>query len=137
MTREPDFVLGGDRYHALEEVRDPLPVEIGIDGASFGQWRILRGARVDEGAVARATRAAGRRRARHADEGQVVLHRRNPRARHVPDHLTDVIDLVLTVGLLAEHDRRALAAADFRGAQGQRHHVEREPERFDVLAAFR
>jgi len=43
----------------------------------------------------------------------------------------------LRIGLLAQHDRGTLTAADLGRAQRQRHHVERQPERFDVLTAFR
>jgi hypothetical protein len=58
-------------------------------------------------------------------------------ARCGADHLTDVVDFAVAIRALAEHDVRQLEAADVVRAHRQRHHVERDAERFDVLAEAR
>ena len=41
MAREPHLVLLGDRDHALQEVGDALPVDVGVDRTGGRQRRIL------------------------------------------------------------------------------------------------
>ena len=137
MAGEADLVLLGHRHDALEEIGDPLPVDILVDRPGRRQRRILLRLVVDERAVDGAA-APGRRLGAHdAEDGHVVLERRDARARGVADHLADVVDLAVALGALAEHDVRHLGPRDVVGAHRQRHHVERDAERLDVLAKAR
>ena len=131
VARQPYFVFARDRNHALEEVRDSLPIRVGVDAARQGERRFLLCVGVDEGAVPGA--AAPRRRTGpwDADDGQVVLDRWDAGASGVPDHLADVVDLPVARRILREQDGRILAPGDFGRAERQRHHGERDAERLD------
>src|SRR5262249_11636836 len=76
-------------------------------------------------------------RADDSKQREVVLEARNAGARGVADHLADVVDLPVALGTLAEEDVRILGPRDFVRAEGQRHHVERDAERFHALAQAR
>ena len=122
---------------ALQEIGDSLPVRVRIDAPGNRQRRILPGVGVDERAVSSAPAPKRRLRPRHADEREVVLHRRDARARGVPDHLADPIELLFAVGFLREQDGGALASRDLVRAERERHHVERDAVRFDALLESR
>ena len=134
MTGEADLVFLRHGNDALEEIRDPFPVDLVVDRPGGGQRRILLRLGVDERAVAGTAAADGGRAARNADERQVVLDRGNAGARGIADHRADVVDLLVAIGR-REQNRGRFTAGDFARAERQRHHVERQAERFDVLAA--
>ena len=137
MAREAHFVLFRDRNHPRQEVGDALPVGVRIHWPGYRQRRVLFGVGVDKSAVSCAAATLRRLRSRHADEGQVVLHRRNSGARRVANHLADAVDLTIAIRLTPEQDRGTLAARDFARAERERNHVESESKRLHPLAQAR
>ena len=134
MAGEAHLVLLGDRDDALEEVVDPIPVEVGGDGARFRERGLLAGLGVGERAVLRAPAPLRGLGPNDAQERQVVLERGDARLRRVADHPADVVDGALALRAPGEQDARVLGSGDGVGAHRQREHVEVDAERLDALA---
>src|SRR4051812_44021381 len=108
MASHADLVFLGNRYDALEEVGNPLPVRVRVYLPGNGQRRILLGALVDELAVARSSASRRGAAARDADDREVVLDLHDAGARAVANHLADVVDVAIAVGTRPQIDRRHL-----------------------------
>src|SRR6266508_2621722 len=116
MTSHLHLVFRRDGNDPIEEVRDPLPVRVGIDLPGNRQRRILLRALEDELAVARGSASLRGTAARNADEGEVVFHLEDAGLRAIPDHLADVVDVAIAFRALAKIDGWQFRARDLRRA---------------------
>ena len=112
---------------ALEEIRDPLPGDVGRDLSGPGQRRILAGIGQPPRAVARAAPTGSRPGSQDPQEAHVVLERRNPGLGAGRDHLLNVFDVAIALGTFPQHDCAAGLVVDMaRRQEWQGHHVQRD-----------
>ena len=126
MAGGSDLVFVANRNDALEEIRDPLPGDVGRDLSGPGQRRILVGIGQPPRAVARAAPAGSRPGSQDSQEAHVVLERRNPGLGAGRDHLLNVFDVAIALGTFPQHDCAAGFVVDMaRRQEWQSHHVQR------------
>ena len=127
MAGGSDLVLVADGNDAVEEIRDPLPGDVGRDLSGPGQRRILAGIGQPPRAVARAAPTGSRPGSQDPQEAHVVLERRDPGLGAGRDHLLNVFDVAIALGTFPQHDRAAGLAVDMaRRQEWQGHHVQRD-----------
>ena len=110
MAAHLHFVFLGDGHDALEEVRDALPVRVGVHRAGDRRGVLVLVLGQHELAVLRRAAALDRPRARNAEDGEVVLRLEHAGFRDVADLLADVVDVAIALRALAQKDRRHLGA---------------------------
>ena len=126
MAGGSDLVFVADRNDPVEEIRDPLPGDVGRDLPGPGQRRLLAGIGQPPRAVARAAPTGSRPASQDPQETHVVLERRNPGPGAGRDHRLNVFDVAIALGTFPQHDRAAGLVVDMaRRQEWQGHHVQR------------
>ena len=133
MQRYLHLRLLGDGHHALQKIFDPIPIDLLGDPPSLRERRLLLAERIVKRAQTRS--AAPRRplRAHDADERKIVFHHRDARLAGAANHGANIFDRPITRRIFGEQDLRHLRSGNRGGGHGQRHTIERDSKRLDVL----
>ena len=124
VTRRLDLVLVTNGHHPLDEVIDTFPEHIRGDDTGNSRWRIGIELRSIERAVCRIATARCGWGARHTENAHVVLERRDAYGRQGFDTLMNVVDVLVALGTLAQHDRGAALGVHVGGPEERQcHHL--------------
>jgi len=126
MAGGSDLVFVADWNDALQEIRDPLPGDIGRDFPGPGQRRLLASIGQPPCAIARTAPAGCRPAPQDAQNTHVVLESRYPGLGAGRDYRLNLFDVAIALGTFPQHDRAVRLAVDMaRRQEWQGHHVQR------------
>ena len=133
MQRDLHLRLLGHGHHALQKIFDPIPIDLLGYPPGLRERRLLLADRIVKRAHTRSAAPRRSLRAHDADERKIVFHHRDARLAGAANHGANIVDRPVTRRIFGEQDLRHLGSSNRRGGHRQRHTIERDSKRLDVL----